>query len=183
MGRGVTSGIVSSFQWPCEFWNSLCSSHLSDATHRKGRGWTHEQGSEMMFDYLIEDKGIKLSPKDADFIKALIAGEPSKCRYIRVFFVSFSAWRFRLYSEDEKPFLFDIVANKRNGIDVDKFVPGQFTQAWATNNWKIFAGSTTLHEILIWLVTREICPLIGGWFYIYHSSSSLSIRYAYSNIG
>jgi len=45
----------------------------------------------MMFDYLIEDKGIKLSPKDADFIKALIAGEPSKCRYIRVFFVSFSA--------------------------------------------------------------------------------------------
>lgn len=55
----------------------------------------------MMFDELIVKNGINISPEDADFVKALIAGDPSRV-------------------SNEKPFLFDIVANKRNGIDVDK---------------------------------------------------------------
>ncbi|KAJ3573732.1 hypothetical protein NP233_g2239 [Leucocoprinus birnbaumii] len=65
--------------------------------------WRHEQGSEMMLDSLISDYGIPITEKDQSFIKALIAGDPSKC------------------SAEEKRFLFDIVANKRNGLDVDKF--------------------------------------------------------------
>ncbi|KIK56330.1 hypothetical protein GYMLUDRAFT_47095 [Collybiopsis luxurians FD-317 M1] len=68
-----------------------------------GEKWTHEEGSEMMLDFLIKDKNINISPEDVAFIKALIAGDPSKCL------------------QDEKPYLFEIVANKRNGLDVDKF--------------------------------------------------------------
>ncbi|KAJ3717984.1 hypothetical protein C8R42DRAFT_157395 [Lentinula raphanica] len=65
--------------------------------------WTHEEGSEMMLDYLIKEKEIDIPPEDVAFIKALIAGDHRKC------------------NPQEKRFLFDIVANKRNGLDVDKF--------------------------------------------------------------
>ncbi|KAF5343308.1 hypothetical protein D9756_011590 [Leucocoprinus leucothites] len=68
-----------------------------------GRRWWHELGSEMMLDHMIAEYGIPITAKDQRFVKALIAGDPSKC------------------SPDEKRFLFDIVANKRNGLDVDKF--------------------------------------------------------------
>ncbi|PPR04920.1 hypothetical protein CVT24_007164 [Panaeolus cyanescens] len=66
------------------------------------QGWTHEKGSEMLFNALVKDNNIQLQQEDFDFIKALIAGEP-------------------LRTPHEKIFLFDIVANKRNGLDVDKF--------------------------------------------------------------
>ncbi|KAJ2926166.1 hypothetical protein H1R20_g10921, partial [Candolleomyces eurysporus] len=69
----------------------------------KGCGWQHELGSEMMFDYIVKNYSIPISDKDARFIKALIAGDPAQC------------------DASEKPFLFDIIANKRNGLDVDKF--------------------------------------------------------------
>ncbi|KAF8075760.1 hypothetical protein FPV67DRAFT_1648910 [Lyophyllum atratum] len=68
-----------------------------------GSDWQHEHASVMMFDALVKDNDIPLDGKDDAFIKALISGEPKQC------------------SPDEKPFLFDIVANKRNGLDVDKF--------------------------------------------------------------
>ncbi|KAJ7683566.1 hypothetical protein B0H17DRAFT_1205073 [Mycena rosella] len=65
--------------------------------------WKHEDGSKMMFRSLLETNNINLPEKDVRLILALIDGEPSQC------------------SPDEKSFLFDIVANKRNGLDVDKF--------------------------------------------------------------
>ncbi|KAJ7166004.1 hypothetical protein C8R46DRAFT_1192481 [Mycena filopes] len=66
--------------------------------------WKHEDASKMMFRFLLDsNKTINLPPKDVDFILALIDGDPSLC------------------SPDEKEFLFDIVANRRNGLDVDKF--------------------------------------------------------------
>ncbi|KAK0205885.1 hypothetical protein DFS33DRAFT_540439 [Desarmillaria ectypa] len=65
--------------------------------------WKHEQGSEMMFDYLVACNNIEIEEADTKFVKALIAGDPAKC------------------DTSEKEFLFDIVANKRNGLDVDKF--------------------------------------------------------------
>ncbi|OCH87676.1 HD-domain/PDEase-like protein [Obba rivulosa] len=68
-----------------------------------GSTWTHEQASEMMFDDLIEQNNLEIDADDVAFIKALIAGDPRKCK------------------RREKPFLFEIVANKRNGLDVDKF--------------------------------------------------------------
>ncbi|KAF8812642.1 HD-domain/PDEase-like protein [Phlegmacium glaucopus] len=67
----------------------------------KDKQWSHEDGSEIMFDYLVRDNNIPIPMKDQQFIKALIAGQSSR-------------------TPDEKSFLFDIVANKRNGLDVDK---------------------------------------------------------------
>ncbi|KAJ7683564.1 hypothetical protein B0H17DRAFT_1205071 [Mycena rosella] len=65
--------------------------------------WKHEDASKMMFKFMSETNNINLPEKDVQFILALIDGEPTQC------------------SPDEKSFLFDIVANKRNGLDVDKF--------------------------------------------------------------
>ncbi|RKP09607.1 HD phosphohydrolase domain-containing protein [Thamnocephalis sphaerospora] len=71
---------------------------------RPGYNWSHEQGSEMMLDYLVEENNLDLEQEDVRFIKDLIRGEPH-----------YSAAR------DGKRFLFDIVANQRNSVDVDKF--------------------------------------------------------------
>lgn len=71
-----------------------------------GKHWKHEDASEMMFDDLIVKNNIDLPENDVRFIKALIAGDPGRCSES---------------SPPEKSFLFEIVANRRNGIDVDKF--------------------------------------------------------------
>ncbi|TBU43954.1 HD-domain/PDEase-like protein [Dichomitus squalens] len=65
--------------------------------------WCHEDASRMMFDALLEENGLELHEDDATFVKALIMGTPSMCK------------------KKEKPYLFQIVANKTNGLDVDKF--------------------------------------------------------------
>ena len=74
---------------------------IVNPTDSPGIKWTHEDASEMMFNDLILKNDIRISEEDANFVKALIAGEPKRAPV-------------------EKSFLFDIVANKRNGIDVDK---------------------------------------------------------------
>ncbi|KAF8518890.1 hypothetical protein JB92DRAFT_3087920 [Gautieria morchelliformis] len=71
-----------------------------------GIKWAHEDASEMMLDYLVDDNDIQLTPDEVRFIKDLIAGK--KKHTIK-------------HSPPEKDYLFEIVANKRNGIDVDKF--------------------------------------------------------------
>ncbi|KAI0337332.1 HD-domain PDEase-like protein [Trametopsis cervina] len=68
--------------------------------------WKHEDASEMMFDALIKLDHVQVSAREATIVKALIAGESSRCRSL---------------SPPVKLFLFEIVANKRNGLDVDKF--------------------------------------------------------------
>ncbi|KAI8984880.1 HD-domain/PDEase-like protein [Trametes punicea] len=65
--------------------------------------WCHEDASRMMFDALLEENDLYLAPDDAAFVKALIMGDMSMC------------------TKPEKPYLFQIVANKTNGLDVDKF--------------------------------------------------------------
>ncbi|CAK5264989.1 unnamed protein product, partial [Mycena citricolor] len=66
--------------------------------------WQHEDASKMMFRALVQKNPVQISSEaDIQFVMALIDGDPSLC------------------SPDEKRFLFDIVANKRNGLDVDKF--------------------------------------------------------------
>ncbi|KIY66171.1 hypothetical protein CYLTODRAFT_444863 [Cylindrobasidium torrendii FP15055 ss-10] len=82
-------------------------SHVWDAMFMPSvlpdRPWKHEEGSEMMFDFLVKDNNIDIEDADVKLIKDLIAGERRHC------------------DPSEKQFLFDIVANKKNGLDVDKF--------------------------------------------------------------
>ncbi|KAJ3079733.1 SAM domain and HD [Quaeritorhiza haematococci] len=83
----------------------------TDVIARPELNWSHEQGSEMMLDDLIADNAIEAPPdsnftlgeREIKFIKNLIQGDREK------------------HYNPEKMFLFDIVANKRNSVDVDKF--------------------------------------------------------------
>ncbi|XP_077937854.1 deoxynucleoside triphosphate triphosphohydrolase SAMHD1-like [Gasterosteus aculeatus] len=89
---------------------------------RPGLTWKHEDASVKMFDHLVADNdlqpvmkehGLKL-PEDLDFIKEQIAGpmDPKDMKKLE--------WPYRGRPED-KSFLYEIVSNKRNGIDVDKW--------------------------------------------------------------
>ncbi|CAG8742438.1 10603_t:CDS:10, partial [Dentiscutata erythropus] len=72
----------------------------------EGKVWKHEKGSVMMFDQLIKElgeldleSGFRLETEDKKFIKALITGK----------------------SNEMPKCLFNIVNNKDNSVDVDKF--------------------------------------------------------------
>ncbi|XP_074500272.1 deoxynucleoside triphosphate triphosphohydrolase SAMHD1-like [Sebastes fasciatus] len=86
----------------------------------KKKKWKHEKASKEMFDHMVksnnlEDEmkknGLKL-PDDTIFIKEMIAGLPKRDQG--------QEWPYK-GRKKEKSFLYEIVANKRNGIDVDKF--------------------------------------------------------------
>lgn len=82
--------------------------------HRK---WTHEECSVKMFDYLVKENKLQkefeyygLDEQDMTFIKELIAGpKPSD-----------QDWPYEGRARS-KEFLYEIVANKRTGVDVDKW--------------------------------------------------------------
>ncbi|XP_037628428.1 deoxynucleoside triphosphate triphosphohydrolase SAMHD1-like isoform X1 [Sebastes umbrosus] len=84
--------------------------------------WKHEKASLDMFDYLVNDNGLKpvmeqhglVLPEDLEFIKEQIAG-PQDTNAAQG-----HKWPYKGRPE-EKSFLYEIVANKRNGIDVDKW--------------------------------------------------------------
>lgn len=63
--------------------------------------WRHEEMSIKMLEYLIDDNNIDLEEEDLRAVKDLILGTPK--------------------NSEEKKFLFDIVSNQRNSVDVDKF--------------------------------------------------------------
>ncbi|XP_054902374.1 deoxynucleoside triphosphate triphosphohydrolase SAMHD1 [Poeciliopsis prolifica] len=101
-------------------------SHMFDGMFipkaRPGINWKHEAASLKMFDYLVDDNGLRpvmeeyglVLPEDLDFIKEQIAGptESSSGRGEK--------WPYKGRSKD-KSFLYEIVANKMHGIDVDKW--------------------------------------------------------------
>ncbi|KAE8293554.1 Deoxynucleoside triphosphate triphosphohydrolase SAMHD1 [Larimichthys crocea] len=101
-------------------------SHMFDGMFipkaRPGTTWKHEKASLAMFDYLVNDNGLKpvmeqhglVLPEDLDFIKEQIAG-PLDANAAQD-----QTWPYKGRPED-KSFLYEIVANKRNGIDVDKW--------------------------------------------------------------
>ena len=81
-------------------WVPAMSSRLGRSKHDI---WRHEDMSEKILDHLYENEHVdsrQISKEDIDKAKKLIAGE---------------------YYDMEKKFLAEIVANKRNSIDVDKF--------------------------------------------------------------
>ena len=84
--------------------------------------WEHEDASCDMFDHMLEvNPKLKdtfernnINKKEQDLVKELIRGKiPGKDKVTQVTKVD--------GVEHEKWFLFEIVANKRNGIDCDKF--------------------------------------------------------------
>lgn len=101
-------------------------SHMFDGVFipkaRPGITWKHETASLSMFDYLVEvnrlspvmeEHGLVL-PEDLDFIKEQIAGPLDTTA------AKGKKWPYKGRQKD-KSFLYEIVANKRNGIDVDKW--------------------------------------------------------------
>ncbi|KAI9460398.1 hypothetical protein HD554DRAFT_2206873 [Boletus coccyginus] len=68
-----------------------------------GSEWKHEHASEMMFDDMVETYQLDITTEEATIVKALIAGDLKRCPL-----------------GETMPFLFEIVANLRNGLDVDK---------------------------------------------------------------
>lgn len=84
--------------------------------------WKHEAASLTMFDYLVDDNDLRpvmeqhglVLPNDLDFIKEQIAGPLQKSAS------QSDEWPYKGRTQD-KSFLYEIVANKRNGIDVDKW--------------------------------------------------------------
>ncbi|XP_047445415.1 deoxynucleoside triphosphate triphosphohydrolase SAMHD1-like [Mugil cephalus] len=85
--------------------------------------WKHEDASIEMFDHLVESNNLRevmrmkpysLDKNDEIFIKEMINGplkDPEAAQ---------AEWPYK-GREDTKSFLYEIVSNKRNGIDVDKF--------------------------------------------------------------
>ncbi|KAL3060859.1 hypothetical protein OYC64_009130 [Pagothenia borchgrevinki] len=88
----------------------------------KMKTWKHEDASVEMFDHLVRSNedlkgmmkacGLKL-PQDLVFIKEMIKPRAAQEE-------SSPQWPYKGRPE-EKSFLYEIVANKRNGIDVDTF--------------------------------------------------------------
>ncbi|XP_071777150.1 deoxynucleoside triphosphate triphosphohydrolase SAMHD1-like [Centroberyx gerrardi] len=103
-------------------------SHMFDGMFirkaRPGIKWKHETASLAMFDYLVSDNGLEpvmeqhglVLPEDLVFIKEQIAGPLDT----KASLSQGAPWPYKGRSED-KSFLYEIVANKRNGIDVDKW--------------------------------------------------------------
>mmetsp|Transcript_1747 Transcript_1747/g.4401 ORF Transcript_1747/g.4401 Transcript_1747/m.4401 type:complete len:596 (+) Transcript_1747:63-1850(+) len=84
-------------------------SHVFDREFLKAKGiidWDHEEMSCKMFDHIRDEGNIdSISDEEAKMVKLMIPGGPEH----------------RNQAPEEKRFLFDIVANYRNSIDVDKF--------------------------------------------------------------
>uniref|UniRef100_A0A3Q1GMH3 Deoxynucleoside triphosphate triphosphohydrolase SAMHD1-like n=1 Tax=Acanthochromis polyacanthus TaxID=80966 RepID=A0A3Q1GMH3_9TELE len=101
-------------------------SHLYDGIFIPKAYAKHEDASLLMFDHLVKDNGLKplmklygLDPygneeNDLKFITEMIQGKPLTEAQVE------ASWPYEGRKE-EKSFLYEIVANKLNGIDVDKF--------------------------------------------------------------
>ena len=132
--------LVSDIDVICVMLAGLCHdlghgafSHLWETFVSRARPddcWHHEDNSIQMFDRLIADNDLKpslnkfgLNDVDILFIKEMISGPIDKNTGlpIRGFNpISSDAWPYS-GRDEEKSFLYEIVANKISGIDVDKW--------------------------------------------------------------
>ncbi|XP_040911770.1 deoxynucleoside triphosphate triphosphohydrolase SAMHD1-like isoform X4 [Toxotes jaculatrix] len=94
-------------------------SHLFDGMFirraQNGGRWEHEQASVDLFEHLVRSNNLQEEmAQNMDFIKELIRGP------LDAHVAEGNEWPYTGRGQ-EKSFLYDIVSNKRNGIDVDKF--------------------------------------------------------------
>jgi HD superfamily phosphohydrolase len=101
-------------------------SHMFDAKFipaiRPESTWEHEHASAAMLQHLIDKNGLRgavvaagLDPEaDLKFVKELVFGDAKSAP-------AGWQWSGRGTAEQPKHFLYEIVCNKRNGIDVDKW--------------------------------------------------------------
>nr|XP_029131250.1 deoxynucleoside triphosphate triphosphohydrolase SAMHD1-like [Labrus bergylta] len=87
--------------------------------------WKHEKGSCDMLDHLLKENNLKpvmeeygLKPKDVTFIKEMIAGPLQESKSKKASSPHYWPYEGR---KEKKSFLYEIVSNKKNGVDVDKF--------------------------------------------------------------
>ena len=85
-GMFIPRALLVNFTWT--FKNDGLTSFFSLSFSRPDTTWQHEQGSELMLDHMIAEYGIPITAKDQSFIKALIAGDPSKCRSVEKYFLN-----------------------------------------------------------------------------------------------
>ena len=112
-------------------------SHLFDGKFLPAMGvksFVHEHASIGLLDLLIEENSLwpelrknNLHEAELHFIKELILGDEHEAPDGLIFITSIEKCLhnhyylgFKWIGKPNKSFLFDIVANKRNGIDVDK---------------------------------------------------------------
>lgn len=75
--------------------------------HQQNPNFHHEDMSLKIVDYMVDANSIDIDREDVRFIQSLISGEPFKGEANE--------------RADGRMWLYDIVANKRNSIDVDKW--------------------------------------------------------------
>ncbi|TMW61785.1 hypothetical protein Poli38472_010848 [Pythium oligandrum] len=115
-----------------------------------GSSYHHEEMSLKMVDYLVDENNIDLERDDIRFVQQLIVGaKEAHMKDVRL---------------DKRGFLYEIVANGRNCIDVDKF------DYLARDMLNLFGNRKTFNFTRLWMFNRviddEIC---------YHTSVNLDI--------
>ncbi len=86
----------------CESCALLSSVFCVTAGGRPGCKWTHEDMSLDLLEFLVEENNVDVEKDDLQFMKDVIIGS-------------------KRATHTSRSFLYEVVANGRNGIDVDKF--------------------------------------------------------------
>lgn len=149
--------------------------------------WTHEKGSVEMFEHLVNSNGLRtvmeqyglVPEEDICFIKEQITG-PRRSPIKR------SSWPYEGRPK-EKSFLYEIVANKRNGIDVDKwdYFARDCHHLGIQNNfdYKRFLKFARVCEVDN---TKHICTRekeVGNLYDMFHTRNSLHRRAYQHKVG
>ncbi|XP_058535910.1 deoxynucleoside triphosphate triphosphohydrolase SAMHD1 [Ochotona princeps] len=166
-------------------------SHMFDGRFiplaRKEKNWTHEQGSINMFEHLVNSNGLKAVMKhyglvpeeDICFIKELILGLPKSS-------LEESSWPYKGRPK-EKSFLYEIVANKRNGIDVDKwdYFARDCHHLGIQNNFD-YKRYMLFARVLEVKNNKQICTRnkeVGNLYDMFHTRNSLHRRAYQHKVG
>ena len=81
---------------------------FEDWLHRLGKKFSHEEMSLKILDYMVDANSIDIEREDLRFVQSLIAGKPT-------------FYGERMERMDGRLWMYEIVANHRNSIDVDKW--------------------------------------------------------------